>query len=112
MARRVLQATVDQLARVHAEMAAPSIRSLREQAAQVEEQLNAAQAQVDEWKRLDEGKGAAPPGSRFEERVFLAGVISKRLEDIRTLAHQKSVLAEQLDPARTYPDIGRGSRSR
>jgi LPS O-antigen subunit length determinant protein (WzzB/FepE family) len=102
-ARRLLQATVDHLSRVHSEIAAPSIRNLQAQAAQVGDQLASSQNEITQMRVLEQAGQKAAGGGRFDERVYLAGVIAKRLEDVRLLTHQKDALDEQLNPARTYP---------
>jgi uncharacterized protein involved in exopolysaccharide biosynthesis len=101
--RKLLQATVDTLAQVHAEIAAPAIQNLHSTALQLAQQVREARDDIERLRRLDQARGNLPPGSQFSESAYVAGSLSTRLETLGRLQERQIGLEEQLNPARTYP---------
>lgn len=102
-ARRLAEATVEQLRKSHDKLALPSIDFLRQQFDDVTHQLERAQkeheflaSQIASGKDID-------ARNRFAESALLGQMITKRDEVVRQLRERRLMLEERLGPVRTYP---------
>jgi hypothetical protein len=99
---QLLTAVVGALRRQHDELAAPTIRNLSVQAAEVSAALAAAQSDLESMRRLEAGNLDRTGPKQFEASVFLQTAMAGRVKDIRELEVRNAMLSEQLSPVRTY----------
>lgn len=100
---RSIEITVEHLANVHAQLAAPSVERLHRQLNETDANLQRIQQGRERLLASDSLKGAINPGERFAETVYIVNLIAKTDEEIRAIEVQRAALMEQLSPTRTYP---------
>ena len=96
-------AIFEKLHKIHAELAAPTIQRLKQQMAEVTQQITQTQtardALFDVTTRLKRHGGP----DAFMEQIVLANTLVMRDAELRALEQTKRVVEEQLSPVRTYP---------
>lgn len=102
-ARRWIDATVEQMAEAHRQLAAPTLDRLKKQLAETEATLSRLRTARQEMQSATELKKEIKPGERFAESVYNANLLVTTEADIRKSEDTRSILLEQLSPARTYP---------
>lgn len=102
-ARRLAEATVEQLRESHEKLALPLIDSLRQQLDDVMRQLEHAQKERESLISQVASGQDIDANNRFAETALLGQMITTRDQELRQLRERRLMLDERLGPARTYP---------
>lgn len=95
-----IEATVNQLRKIHQQMAEPSLSLLRQQLTKLKKDIQQVQEERDRLidnLRLKEG-----PGYRFADKIALSQLLHSKDAELRRFEDRRFALEEQLGPGRTY----------
>lgn len=94
-----IEATVNQLRKIHQQMAESSLSLLRQQLAKLKKDIQQVQEERDglDNLRLKEG-----PGYRFTDKITLSQMLHSKNAELRGFEDRRFALEEQLGPGRTY----------
>ena len=97
------EATLDRLAKIHEQLAKPSVQRLTQQMERVKQQINELQEERESIKNTQPNKSKADSGSRFMESIIQTNLLVQVGGELRNLEQLRLTYEEQLSPLRTYP---------
>lgn len=101
-AKRNAEATLDRLAKLHEELAKPTIQRQAQQMERVKQEINELREERESIKNTQQNKSKTDSGGRFMESIIQANILVQRDRELRNLEQLKLSYEEQLSPLRTY----------